>query len=186
MWIAIGIVLLIAVAVVATVYLYPTSPSKSPPPAARSYTLSLTGPVPSNTTGPRAAHYISYNISTSGAVNTTMFGLKLANATGAAIAIGTVPGQCTATGAPTFTTNGCRGPSSGWYVVLEGPTGTILATFGLGGNWSAPAVVNLSSSDVLVLISDGGGPANLPLYGTGDVLTAYGVRGYTVSGTVTL
>ena len=180
----IATILLVAITVVLAAVLYILVSGYIGGTGSKPLSFSPSGSTPSTAgSGSTTSYYDTLAVSASSGLTTAEFGLKIVGVTGSVNPdyTGTMPTTCAAT--DTFNesavgaSTGCPAETSGWYAVLVGSSGTIVATYS-GSSWSATATV--SNSDTLVIVS------NAQLAGSGDTLSAFGVGGSSVSGSVSL
>jgi hypothetical protein len=123
--------------------------------------------------GAPSSYYVNLSLAPTSSVSTSAFGLQVmygstsllpsvAPSAGCAYAAVAGPGDCVSNG-------------SGWYAVLVGPSGDVLATYGGSGGWAnlAPGTTShsVSTVDSLQIVSDSnltGGSYGLNVYGTGS------------------
>ena len=184
----IATILLVAITVVLAAVLYILVSGYIGGTGSKPLSFSPSGSTPSTAgTSTSTSYYDTLSVSASSGLTTAEFGLKITGVTGSVIAAysGTLPTSCTAgsifsEATQNSTTGNCpaAGVTHAWYAVLVDSSGNIVATYSSGA-WSA--TVTVSNSDTLVLVNNGG-----QLAGSGDTLSAFGVGGSSVSGSVTL
>ena len=185
----IATILLVAITVVLAAVLYILVSGYIGGTGSKPLSFSPSGSTPSTAgTGSSTSYYDTLSVSASSGLTTAEFGLKITGVTGSVITAysGTLPTGCTAgssfieAGQNSTSLGDCpaAGVTHAWYAVLVDSSGNIVATYSSGA-WSA--TVTVSNSDTLVLVNNGG-----QLAGSGDTLSAFGVGGSSVSGSVTL
>ena len=184
----IATILLVAITVVLAAVLYILVSGYIGGTGSKPLTFSPSGSTPSTATGSTGtSYYDTLAVSASTGLTTADFGLKVSGVTGGVITgAASVPTTCT--DGSTFTevadnvtsaAGDCAAVSShnAWYAVLVSSSGSVVATYS-GGSWSSTQTI--SNSDTLVLVN------GIQLAGSGDTLSAFGVGGSSVSGSVTL
>ncbi len=179
----IATILLVAITVVLAAVLYILI-SGLGSTGSKPYQIGFGSGTPSQTTNtatpPITTFYDSFSVSTTSGLTTTLFGLKITNATGTPIpgASSAITSVC-AVGGPL---SACiyTGLSYTWYAALESTTGNVVAVFTPAtSSWTSPTVT-ISSADTVVVISGG------LLAGTSSTLSAYGTGSSSVSGSATM
>ena len=186
----IATILLVAITVVLAAVLYILVSGYIGGTGSKPLSFSPSGSTPSTAgTGSTTSYYDTLSVSASSGLTTAEFGLKIVGISGSAIVPGAPPSASSCAAGSTFTEAplGTAGASdcpavtgtggTGWYAVLVDSSGKIVATYS-GSSWSSTATV--SNSDTLVLV------CSVQLAGSGDTLSAFGVGGSSVSGSVTL
>jgi len=175
------VIVLAATAVPAAVFFVLVSPlgiNEASPP----YELGMTLVRATNSSGPPPSFYVNLSLAPTLGLAIDMFGLEVANvSTSLAAPLDDPSSGCVYHGGPVNSV--CPSNGTGWYAVLEGPTGSILATYGgsgVSGAWanfgSSGPGVPVFGSDSLILIS--GSDHAFPSFG----IYAFGTGTAAVSG----
>ena len=133
-------------------------------------------------TAPAITYFDSFSVSTTSGLTTSLFGLKITNATGTPVAGAAASTGCTAVGvAVTTCTAGLTGGHF-WYAVLEDTSGNIAAIYAPASAtpWTSPTAVTLNSALTVVIVS------SYQIAGTSAVLSAFGTGSSSVSGSATM
>lgn len=175
----IATILLVAITVVLAAVLYILI-SGLGSTGSKPYDLGLGQGTPSQTTvSGKTSYYDTFSLSATSGLTTSLFGLKITNASGSAVGtVAAVPTACGVTDAASV----CLAAGTGWawYAILETSTGNVAATF-TGSAWSSgtsPVTVTSAYSIVIVSASQ--------LAGTGSTLSSFGTTSSAVSGSTTM
>lgn len=149
-----------------------------PPP----YELDMIVSSGSFTPGPPATGYVNLSLEPTVGLTTAMFGLRVVNGTsGSAQPLVSPSSACVYGGWPTAAN--CTSNGTGWYAVLENPSGSVVATYGEAG-WSHMAPGSFSAvlalSDNLLLIS------SARYQGEGYLIEAFSTGSASVAGSAFL
>ena len=171
----IATILLVAITVVLAAVLYILVSGYIGGTGSKPQTVGFAGETPSSCGS--TCFNVTFSVTASSGLTTSMFGLKITNTSGAAIAPGTL--ACTTTGCTVSPSTG----NTGWVAILFDSSGVAQGTYSSSStSWvtKGNSVVTLSSSDTISILS------NHPLAGSGATLSAFGVGGASVSGSTTL
>ena len=178
----IATILLVAITVVLAAVLYILI-SGLGSTGSKPYDLGLGQGTPSQvntgtTAAPVMSYYDTFSLSATSGLTTSLFGLKITNASGSAVGTVAVPTACGVTDAASV----CLAAGTGWawYAILETSTGNVAATF-TGSAWSsATSPVTVTSAYSIVIVSAS------QLAGTGSTLSSFGTTSSAVSGSTTM
>ena len=180
----IATILLVAITVVLAAVLYILVSGYIGGTGAKPQSIGFAGETPSSFVASGTTYYnVTFSVTASSGLTTSMFGLKITSTTGLAQPVGTL--ACVAT-------KPCTVSSGGWGALLFDSSGNVIAEYSSsasGAAWAqwnnggtvGPALpLTISSSDTVAILSSSA------LAGTGDTLSAFGTGGASVSGSTTL
>ena len=182
----IATILLVAITVVLAAVLYILVSGYIGGTGAKPQSIGFAGETPSScSVGSTVCYNVTFSVTASSGLTTSMFGLKVTSTTGLAQPVGTL--SCVSTTSPTAacTVSAISTSTSGWGAILFDSSGSVVAVYS-SGSWTVygtstttlPATV--SSSDTISILSTN------QLAGSGDTLSAFGAGGASVSGSTTL
>lgn len=183
----IATILLVAITVVLAAVLYVLVSGLTSHGASTPYSVNFTS---TGGSGSGTAWYDPMSVTPTQGVTTSMFGLSITAAGGAAYALGGAAGTgCTlpSSGAPkTWATGatGCNGPTAGWYGVLVASNNSIMALYSTASSgWTYAdglTTIALTNSYTLYVVSIA------QLAGQGYTINAYSTGTSSVSGSGSL
>jgi hypothetical protein len=133
-----------------------------------------------STSGSRSTYQEFLALSPTAGLGTAMFGIVVRNSGGTDLVVEDPPTAC----APytTALSSNCTGVTGGWYAVLQGANGSVIATYGSGG-WaygSGVTSITLNGGDSLAVVTA------VEYAGLGYSLTVFATGASSVSGSVDL
>jgi len=133
--------------------------------------MSVTGS--SSLPGPPATYYVNLTLSPTVGLFTSIFGLEVFNgSSGTAAAVDAPSGGCSH-GVPSVAA-ACTSNGSGWYAVLTGENGSVLATY--GGSGGVGTWANFGPGGSVVLLN--GGDGLVVVSGTSYVAKGFDIRAF--------